>query len=315
MLRTPYSVLSTPLTRAAFTLVELLVVITIIGILIALLLPAVQAAREAARRAQCTNNLKQISLAMLGYENTYKVLPAGMIYRLQGGCIGGTDCRGTGWSVVILPYMELDSIERLYSPCYATSNGWISWDDDAVHRKIPVPAYVCPSEAKWPDKPTRRVYFGCIGGRTLVNRCYRGDVYHDGVLYPNSFTPMADVRDGTSSTLLLGESTHEHYKWEGSGMTYGPYYWYVGGDVDGSDPTRIQSTANVLCSTKYPLGSEITPTLDDHNDVPFTSEHPGAVGFAFCDGHVQFLPITLDFAVYQGLSTRAGDEAISGNAF
>jgi prepilin-type N-terminal cleavage/methylation domain-containing protein/prepilin-type processing-associated H-X9-DG protein len=293
-----------------FTLVELLVVITIIGILIALLLPAVQAAREAARRMQCSNNLKQISLAMLNYENAHGVFPAGLVYRLQGGCSMG-DCRGTGWPAVILPYMEYDSVGALYKPFYSAGNGWCGWDADAEYRKIPVPAYICPSEGKWADQPTRREYFGVIGGKTLVNRCSLGDVYSDGVLYPNSFCEIGKISDGTSSTLLVGECTHERIKMDASGnSTYGPYPWYVGGSVSPSDPLRDQSTANVLCSTKYPLGSTITPSYTENNDVPFTSEHSGVVNFAYCDGHVQFLSITIDHNIYRALSTRAGGEVV-----
>ena len=298
-----------------FTLVELLVVITIIGILIALLLPAVQAAREAARRMQCSNNLKQMSLAMLNYECTYRVLPAGLVYRLNGGCVG-TECRGVGWPVTILPFMELGSLEELYRPYYSAAMGWVAFRDNSGCSETAVPAYICPSEYRYVTELTRRVYFGVIGGRTLVNTCYRGDVYNDGALFPNSFLDLSRITDGTSSTLLVGESTHDRIKMDNSGnSSYGMYPWYAGGDVDGSSPKTVQSTANVLASTKYPLGSTITPSYDENNDVPFTSEHGGVVNFSFCDGHVSFLSFTIDHNIYRSLSTRDGNETISGVDF
>ena len=104
--------------NAGFTLVELLVVIAIIGVLVALLLPAVQTAREAARRSQCSNNLKQLSLAMLNYEDTFKTLPGGVG---RWGCCWGT------WQVRVLPYMEQGVLANLYQNSDGNDSSGLAW--------------------------------------------------------------------------------------------------------------------------------------------------------------------------------------------
>ena len=192
-------------TKRGFTLVELLVVIAIIGILIALLLPAVQAAREAARRMQCTNHLKQIGLGLLNYESTHGNLPAGSIVSVPMNC-SGSDCRGSGFLATILPYVELPGIYELYEPCYTSDRGWILWDATKSQRTIPIPIYHCPSAVEWgssPFAPVRKEYFGVAGGKTLTARNWRGDVYRDGVLYSNGFVKIRDISDGTSNTMAV----------------------------------------------------------------------------------------------------------------
>ena len=300
--------------RFGFTLVELLVVIAIIGILIALLLPAVQAAREAARRMQCTNNLKQISLAVLGYESSYRQFPAGCVVSVPGNCTGG-DCRGTGFLVTILPYIEQRDVYDLYKPCYESARGWISWWGVPGHAEITMPMYICPSEGKWPEIPDRKSYFGGAGGTDLGLTHWRGDTYHDGVLYVNSFVKLRDITDGTAQTLMVGECTHDHLRDDGHGSFHGPYGWFYGGSVLQWDPDREQVSAHSLCHTKYTLGSRITPGFANHNDMPFCSEHAGVVNFAFCDGHVRFLPVTIDHIVYKALATRGTSEPIDHSSF
>ncbi len=299
--------------RRAFTLVELLVVIAIIGILIALLLPAVQAAREAARRIQCSNQLKQIGLALLNYENAQKTFPAGTVIRMNGGC--SVDCRGTAFYVTILPYVEQLSVEQQYRPYYVTNTGWLGWAANSDYSSIAMPMYICPSEGKWSSYPTRKTYFGVVGGRTLLRHCWRGDVFNDGVMYPNSFTRIGDIIDGTSHTMVVGESIHPA-KW-GLGPGYGdenvggPAPWYSGGAARVNDFTD-QSYGRMLRSTKFPINSVQFPIADDEdNDMPFGSRHPGGAQFVFADGHVSFLSETIDVNAYQALSTRDGGETIS----
>ena len=298
-----------------FTLVELLVVIAIIGILIALLLPAVQAAREAARRMQCTNNLKQIGLGLLNYESAHRSFPAGSMVNIPGNCVGG-DCRGHCFLAVILPFVEQGPLHELYEPCYTHERGWIHWDSDPNLRKTPVALYHCPSAGRFGSSPFaefRKEYFGVAGGKTLVNRNWRGDVYRDGVLFSNGFIRIRDITDGTSGTMMVGESTHERTMWvDGDPDVRGCYAWYFGAGTSPSDPVNGATTGHVSCHTKYPLGSQFEPVVDDHNDMPFTSEHPGGVNFLFCDGHVQFLSETIDHGLYQALSTRADGEVTSG---
>jgi prepilin-type N-terminal cleavage/methylation domain-containing protein/prepilin-type processing-associated H-X9-DG protein len=316
-----------------FTLVELLVVITIIGLLIALLLPAVQAAREAARRMQCSNNLKQISLAVANYESNYRMFPAGAAIFSGSPLPPGCACRGTGFYVSILPYLELTGVEALYN--YRSNDGWSdAWCDHPVLRRTPVAAYKCPSEAKWENSlynfggqtynvgPMRRVYFGVTGGRNPLAINTQGHVYHDGVMYANSFTLISAISDGTSSTMMVGESTHPHRYGFGPGYgnatVGGPVMWPDGGGCAGACNPRnpaLESMGRCVLSTRYPINFDMVKSLgsmpfDQMSDVPFFSEHPGGTHFAFCDGHTTFLSQSMNIDVYQSLSTKAGTTGV-----
>jgi prepilin-type N-terminal cleavage/methylation domain-containing protein/prepilin-type processing-associated H-X9-DG protein len=300
------------LRKLGFTLVELLVVIAIIAMLVALLLPAVQSAREAARRTQCTNQVKQIAIGILNYESSFKRLPDGIFVKIPEQCVAG-DCRGTGMFVTILPYLEDIAIENLYKPFYTDSRGWLSWIANANFAQITIPGYICPSETRWSEFPTRRTYFGVAGGKTRVHAHYRGDTYHDGVFYQNSRLKLSNIKDGMSHTMAIGESSHAHYWGQGPGYGVasigGPVWWAAGDACILSDCNRVQSVGRIVLSTKYPLNSVI-PLGPLENNLPFGSEHPGGGHFAFCDGHVSFLVTDIDFRAYQALSTRkAGDEA------
>ncbi len=305
--------------RIGFTLVELLVVIAIIGILIALLLPAVQAAREAARRMQCTNNLKQIGLGILNYDSANGSLPAGSVYN-SSTCSGG-ECFGTCFLAVILPYMELDDLYKMYEPCLSSSNGYNWWMNQPELKDIPVAGFRCPSAVS--DKEAtfhgfdhvRKDYFGVLGGRELIARNFRGDVYTDGVLFFNSFIKLGEISDGTSSTMMVGESSHLRCMWVSSDPNaLGAYAWYFADNTSESHPVENANTGHFSSSTKYPLGSRIVPVHDDHNDCPFVSEHAGeTVNFVFCDGHVEGLGIAIDYKLYTLLGARADGEVASGD--
>ena len=195
------------LSRRGFTLVELLVVIAIIGILIALLLPAVQAAREAARRSQCTNNLKQLALAFHNYHDTFKVLPP---YAMQNAINQTTLVPASHWLsyggfTSLLPFIEQAS---LHDQIKSVSNGFTLQNDNAAvhpsHRLNTVTAFRCPSDSAFPDANFKgnSNYAMCAGsnigwgiGLTLRNGIFRRD---QGVTF-------AEIRDGTSNTIMLGE--------------------------------------------------------------------------------------------------------------
>ena len=303
------------LPRRGFTLVELLVVIAIIAMLVTLLLPAVQAAREAARRTQCTNNLRQMGLAVLNYESANSRFPAGTEIDFENQSSCGADCRGTAFYLTTLPFFEEGAVNEIYD--YNVPNGWLGQDpaDIEMLNSLRLSVYICPSVSQWEFHIPRRDYFGVVGGRTKFAHGWRGDVFDDGVMYMNSFTPLKKITDGTSKTMMVGESAHAS-RW-GAGEGYGeacvggPATWWFGGATTINDPKAL-SVGRVLRSTKHPPNSStlcIQP--DQDNDVPFTSEHAGGVQFVYCDGHVELTTDDVDWQIYQALSTRSGDEVIS----
>lgn len=309
-------------TRIAFTLVELLVVIAIIGILVALLLPAVQSAREAARRASCTNKLKQIGVGLQNYHSARNTFPPGA--DLPKVC--GPDCRGTSMFVLLFPYYEETAYNDLYNEISA-GMGWnttgFSDPAGAKFRETPVPLYYCPSRDTFLEIAERRDYFGVVGGKTRFGHGPRGDVFFDGMFnVGNIKISAAKITDGTSHTLAVGESIHPA-KW-GAGPGYGdarvggPGAWWVADSCPSPD-CRPKSAnwvfGRFLRSTKYPINFNIMPmVLDDvENEPPFGSNHPGGAYFVFADGHVTFLPETIDMTTYQALSTVRGEEVVAGD--
>jgi prepilin-type N-terminal cleavage/methylation domain-containing protein/prepilin-type processing-associated H-X9-DG protein len=325
--------------RLGFTLVELLVVIAIIGVLVALLLPAVQAAREAARRVQCSNNLKQIGLAALNYETGNKEYPPGeeldpAIHKLaETG-----DCRGNPVYVLIAPYME----NSAWNSQYDRKKGWFRWltehgggaasvqGADAV-AQVPMDSFKCPSQTRWEgggDFALRRDYAACAGGRTIAvdaaiagsrgggtpARSVSGDVYDDGLFILREAHRIADVVDGTSQTIGFGEFVHPHLGGAGPGyedpLVGGPVFWYVGCKCNSNCSLRSHwKYDRGLQTTKLAMNSVLKPMpVSERHDIPFGSFHPGGAQFAFADGHVAFLGETIDLNSYQFLSTIASVE-------
>jgi len=217
-----------------FTLVELLVVIAIIGILVALLLPAVQAAREAARRSSCTNNLKQLALSVHNYHDTFRVFPPGFLWNSAISDVGERQ-RTYGWGVMVLPQIEQGS---LYDRLDTANRSMRQIFVDANERpllQVPLDVFRCPSDTGsvytgggpgttstndhnvgngWPV--ARANYLGVYGyngdpisiaGNTTIG--IWGDSPGDGLFYRNSTTRFSDITDGTSSTLMLGERAYK----------------------------------------------------------------------------------------------------------
>ena len=283
-----------------FTLIELLVVIAVIGLLIALLLPAVQAAREAARRVQCTNNLKQYGLALHAYHDVHQVFPIGNVVDM-------------GWTFqsMLLPYLEQQNVYKLIDyryqgnptdprgPCFQFSASlYLSPSKDPGNRVLPVD--ICPSDpnsgriwhvdaAYWGFHGTTN-YMGVIGTSSNVN--YNTD---NGILFYGSSIGLRDVTDGTSDTIIMGERGND------ASLYWGWCYCAFGQDGFGQGDN--------LLSTQQPFG----PGLPDGNsDLHFWSYHPGGGMFLWTDGSVRFLSYNIAYSTYQAISTRAGGEVISG---
>ena len=308
--------------RWAFTLVELLVVIAIIGILIALLLPAVQAAREAARRMQCSNNLKQLGLAILNYENAHQVLPPSGIVADSPNRF---ECRsGTmfSWIVLILPQMEQGALHGQFD--FRRSVIDQPGDPQAVH----VETLLCPS-----DSAARRFFVDATltGGKRLAKGNYAAFVspFHTDLQprYPGALVgtgqTIADIRDGTSNTIMLSEvRARQHQQdqrgawalpWTGSTLlafdmhqakdasgNYLPGTYVANpGSVGWTQPPNNQGpNMDMLYACPDEADSQLQgmpcATWTESGGWNFLSaaprsNHPGGVHVAFVDGHVGFL--------------------------
>jgi prepilin-type N-terminal cleavage/methylation domain-containing protein/prepilin-type processing-associated H-X9-DG protein len=291
---------------SGFTLVELLVVIAIIGILIALLLPAVQAAREAARRSQCTNNMKQIGLALHNYHDTYKTFPAGFLYR------GGNGKCNYGWNVAIMPFMEqqpfYDQLDPGTIPCYDRYKAGASAADRAL-LQTPFDTLRCPSD-DGPELALNINFGGSNRFRVAVSNYVASCGYGDrptkddecgGVFYGNSWKKFADIKDGTTNTFAVGErcygqpghKTHKHLAatWIGVGKnnSYGN-----------------NATLRTLCRNSFSLNYDYHAAGSSQNmGKGCASYHPGGANYLLCDGSTHFLSETTNKSgVIQWLSLR-----------
>jgi prepilin-type N-terminal cleavage/methylation domain-containing protein len=198
--------------RSAFTLVELLVVIAIIGVMVGLLLPAVQAAREAARRMSCGNNLKQLSLAMHNYESTYKKLPALGVE----GQLGANANRRYSWAMTVLPFIEQGALyDQMMAQARPHGPGlpdpWSTANNEFNNRawKVDIASFICPSDSPPPNRgesPALLTYKACVGDDYHQNH-FRANQNRDnrGVFQTQRFRSFAEIIDGTSNTIMLGE--------------------------------------------------------------------------------------------------------------
>ncbi len=329
--------LNRPLNRAGFTLVELLVVIAIIGILIALLLPAVQAARESARRTQCLNNLKQLGLAMLNYENTYGQLPIGIVYRPPLSQPGA----GTGWPGItalaqILPYHEQANVAAVYHFDMRNLN-----TANALATSAQMPVYQCPSDdgqgraavhdinhLGW----SRSNYVVCMGSNTMAidtngtsvahTGNYAGmDLTTDGAFQMEGPRRLAELVDGTSNTAVGSEVicgkedlfSANNRVWDVRGM----WAWHMVGafsythrntpNTSVGDALWANPGQDIECVAGPDMPCDNTHgTAFDQFHAAARSHHPGGVNVLFCDGHVEFHTNLVDLDLWQNLSTING---------
>jgi prepilin-type N-terminal cleavage/methylation domain-containing protein len=277
-----------------FTLVELLVVIAIIGVLVALLLPAVQSAREAARRMQCSNNLKQIALAAHNYHDSHKMLPP-----------GSTDAKLSGSTgfAAILPYLEQANLYNEYNFSKGNSE---PENLQVVSQRIKT--YICPSCYFVRKVPIHGCDANDRAPGTYAFSTSTGDPYSisDGAIV-NALTPptrLASITDGTSNTFLAGEN---HWGFRDYTFTSGPCLGQErGGFSYWSSPYPLAT----IFTTKGPFNAQ-SMNGDSMRLATFRSSHPSGVNMANVDGSIRFVMDSIDHAMLDAAATREGGESIS----
>lgn len=325
--------------KRAFTLVELLVVIAIIGILIGLLLPAVQSVREAARRMQCSNNLKQLSLGMLNYESVNKGFPAGSLM-WEGDDMSSRQTNGWyddfTWVGYMGPYIEEQSWYDAYNFKYGLGN-----PVNEVGRRYYVKTFACPSDGmvknEWPNATWCRwrcnyvANFGNTNfmqekqGNPSSSASVNDTVYDANNQYflgapfqPRKTTKLSKITDGNSNTLLLSETlTIPEFGdlWGGiiSDVNTGGGQeftgWFKPNDQSGDIIVRQLLDSSVYLQNNIPF-----PTLGgSYHDVKLTarSHHSGGVNAVRCDGSVDFFSNNIELRVWRGLTSARGGEVYS----
>ena len=332
-------------TRRAFTLVELLVVIAIIGVLVALLLPAVQAARESARRTQCTNNLKQIGLAMQLHHDSHGALPAG-----ANGCCNGT------WANFILPFLEQANISKLYK----NSNYLLPANREFITTRIG--AYTCPSEAALATSTTKyerdvveipnHNYAANYGNTVYGQHIYLeqrflgapfGNVLDIGNGFDGFSRPALGkvefkaISDGLANTLLVSEIIQGQggYDFRGRILGFSDGGTFTAFNTPNSPiPDRMAGQANPATNASGCASTELEPLnppcistpgggqVEDPPGVPrpgndrylsSRSRHPGGVNSMRADASVQFYSDDVDLQVWRALASTAGDDIVAAN--
>lgn len=337
--------------RRGFTLIELLVVIAIIAVLIALLLPAVQAAREAARRTQCVNNLKQMGLAIANYESARGTLPFGFL-RNSANDLPTACGNNTAWSTFhfMLPYLEQSVV---YDSINFSQTDYFSPGAFYTAYRAKIAAYTCPSDL--PSNPIPDNYYqqspqtsyGINAGTydisyygTANTNPNCGAIEGDGPFGRNWIYRLADITDGTSNTIMMGEFSrfrNEPSTWAGLSLNCSVFTtWTWTGFVYQSDVGDFRPQAVGLTSVSinspaqpYTFASKVSissvqdlkttwplnPLIQNYGGIGFRSQHPGGANFVFADGSVKFLKSTTNLATLRALGTRGKGEVISADAF
>ena len=309
-----------------FTLVELLVVIAIIGILVALLLPAVQASREAARRAECTNNLKQLGVAMQNYHDINKHLPGGSY-----SCCWGT------WQIVILPFIEEDQLADryefspkdlpVYHPGYAYDIQNLSLDPPVRNKEVTssrIATLTCPSDEPQTraDGITQHNYVANYGNtnyrRTSITEAGVKILHLDAPFvlndfnppYPSIEVPFRKITDGLSKTLLASEAIQGVAGEEGDARAL--TWWGFGAGFQTFDPPNT-SIPDYMQGPHSCNPEEPNPPCEPEGSAGLAktaarSRHPGGVHVAMCDGSVHFVTDGVDLQSWRAASTIQGGE-------
>jgi prepilin-type N-terminal cleavage/methylation domain-containing protein/prepilin-type processing-associated H-X9-DG protein len=311
--------------RSAFTLIELLVVIAIIAILVGLLLPAVQKVRDAANRTSCLNNMKQLGLALHGFQESNGVFPASG-WTMAGP--GNPQGKYVGWRPLTLPYIEQESLQKLYD---FNVNWWEGTNPTAA--AVPVKTYQCPSVpqrievlsaiAKPPRpamtfvNPVAPTDYEAIMGvqHGSINPHLPTPLYDStnrwSVMFRNSRTRMGDIHDGTSSTIMVVECSARPlvYRNRTAEPTLNNDQGICWADSEGPFSFDGANAAGTMegCG---PAGG-CTGVMNRKNDNEPFSFHVGGGNFLFADGHVQFIRDSLDIKVFSALLTKSAGEVVS----
>jgi prepilin-type N-terminal cleavage/methylation domain-containing protein/prepilin-type processing-associated H-X9-DG protein len=270
--------------RQAFTLIELLVVVAIIALLVALLLPAVQQAREAARRIQCRNYLRQYGIALHNYHSAHDILP-----------VGNVGNRFWTFQSMLLPHLEQEALHELCNYSYPgtcfVANIVGGPANTAAGRSLPI--FGCPS-----DPLAGGVYnspsTGLIACGSYLGVMGTSSTNGTGILYSNSNTAFRHVADGLSNTLSMGERGIPQ-------SLYWGFFLCGFGNIDG------KGDGDNLMTTKFGFSPGLP---DDNHNLHFWSYHPGGGNFQLLDGSVRFIGYSINFPVFQALSTKSGREII-----
>lgn len=290
-----------------FTLVELLVVIAIIGVLVALLLPAVQQAREAARRMQCTNNLKQIGLALHNHHDTYNKFPAGHVWAI--GTNGNDLAAESTWVLYLLPFLEMNNLYDLADLNQGFGHGTTNNNGDVITQSVP--SMLCPSgpsdPGNWVTDYARGSYVGNNGLGPLVEQAIATSELRArqrrGVLSMNSKTRFADMVDGSTNTAFVSETIAVVGNDQRGVLFYpeGPFYHHDR-TPNSAAPDELRNGTCVNDRNAPCIG-----TYTGHSDRSLLfsarSLHPGGVMVTMGDGSVQFATETIDLNIWRAAST------------
>ena len=317
-------------TRSGLTLIELLVVIAIIAVLIALLVPAVQKVREAASRTECLNNLKQLALAAHNHHGTKGRFPTGARLSID---VGGRPALGTNLFVELLPFFDQGNVYRRWDHNDNTNN--VAGGRNATQAQV-IKILLCPSDplpepvaeltaANANTPPWSWGFYGMssYGGNAGKRSVQAGaaptfpGMTRDGIFYIDSSVRLADITDGSSSTLLFGERYHRDPKYDllqpvvlpgGSSIGQWGRWAYV---------ANQGAMGNVTLSTPVPINYQVpqVPPAGNASMIwdracAFGSGHAGGAYFAFADGSVRFLSESTPLLTLQALSTRCGEEVV-----
>jgi len=306
--------------RRGFTLVELLVVIAIIGVLVALLLPAVQAAREAARRSECTSHIRQIGLALHGFHDTFRSFPKHVSPAAQ---------TGVGFHTLILPFIEQKDLGERVLPDAASYQG--GQNANRIMGQYMIPVFLCPSYAERQSgstidnitnvgnayavhyvgnagpigtNPQTKIAYTYNPSTQGLNACEGVLPFFPAVVSANPTIPqavkMADIGDGTTNTLMLFEVA-----WKGLEQSPHSLRAWVRGICWNSDANDVKNVQNAMNTVRYNGSS-------NYNSVSMGSNHPNGCNACMADGSVRFIHRTIDLnLVLLPLASRGGGENVA----